>query len=160
MGLRTILSDSDPALRKTSRTVANFDKRLHDLLDDLAETLAHAEGAGLAAPQVGVLRRVCIVNIDRLTEMVNPRILTSDGEQEGAEGCLSIPGKTGLVKRPDHVIVEAQDRFGKPAVFEAEGFAARAYCHEIDHLDGRLYTDVMERFMTPEELLELEKDDE
>jgi peptide deformylase len=159
MGLRTILTDSDPALRKPSREVTNFDKRLHILLDDLAETLEQAKGAGLAAPQVGVLRRVCLVNIDEPIEMCNPRIVLREGEQEGAEGCLSVPGKTGLVKRPDRIVVEAQDRNGKPFTVEGEGFLARAFCHEIDHLDGRLYTDVMERFMTMEEIAELDNEE-
>lgn len=158
MGLRTILTDRDPALRKQSREVTNFDKRLHALLDDLAETLEHAKGAGLAAPQIGVLRRVCVININEPIELCNPRILSSEGEQEGAEGCLSVPGKTGLVKRPDRVIVEAQDRNGKPFAVEAEGFLARAFCHELDHLDGKLYTDIMERFMTIEEIAELENE--
>jgi peptide deformylase len=159
MGLRTILTDNDPALRKPSRVVTNFDRRLHDLLDDLAETLENANGAGLAAPQVGVLRRVFIVKIDELIELVNPRLVCSEGVQEGAEGCLSIPGKSGYVKRPDHVTVEAQDRYGKPVVMEGEGFLARAFCHELDHLDGMLYTDIMERFLTVEEIAELEKEE-
>lgn len=160
MGLRTILTDEDPALRKQSREVTNFDRRLHDLLDDLAETLGHANGAGLAAPQVGVLRRVCVIHIDETIELVNPRITVTDGMQEGAEGCLSIPGRTGLVRRPERVTVEAQDRHGKPIAFDGEGFAARAICHELDHLDGILYTDTMKRFMTAEEIAELEKEEE
>jgi len=160
MGLRTILTDDDPALRKQSRAVTNFDRRLHSLLDDLAETLAHANGAGLAAPQVGVLRRVCIVNIeDRLIELVNPSIAAVDGTQEGAEGCLSLPGRTGIVRRPERVTVRAQDRHGRPVTFEGEDFLARALCHEIDHLDGTLYPDIMVRFMTPEEILEMEKEE-
>ncbi|MDR1668359.1 MAG: peptide deformylase [Oscillospiraceae bacterium] len=157
MGLRTILKGGDPALRKPSRDVTNFDKRLHILLDDLAETLEHAKGAGLAAPQVGVLRRVCFINIEEPIELCNPRIVSREGEQEGAEGCLSVPGKTGIVKRPDKVVVEAQDRYGKRFTVEGEGFLARAFCHEIDHLDGVLYTDIMERFMTMEEIAELDK---
>jgi peptide deformylase len=161
MGLRTILTDDDGALRKPCRAVTNFDRRLHDLLDDLAETLAYVNGAGLAAPQVGVLRRVFITNIeDELIEMVNPRITFSGGTQEGAEACLSVTGRTGLVKRPDRVVIEAQDRCGNPAVYEGEGFLARAFCHELDHLDGILYTDIMERFMTAEEIAELEKEEE
>ncbi|MDR0326648.1 MAG: peptide deformylase [Oscillospiraceae bacterium] len=160
MGLRTILSGDDPALRKQSREVTNFDRRLHSLLDDLAETLEHACGAGLAAPQVGVLRRVFIVNIDELIEFINPRIVFSGGTQEGAEGCLSIPGRTGLVTRPERVTVQAQDRHGKLFEVEGDGYLARAFCHELDHLDGRLYTDIMERFMTEEELAELAQEDE
>ncbi|MDR0293312.1 MAG: peptide deformylase [Oscillospiraceae bacterium] len=160
MGLRTILTDSDPALRKQSRAVTNFDRRLHALLDDLAETLKHANGAGLAAPQIGVLRRVCVVGFEEPIELCNPKIIVSDGTQEGAEGCLSLPGRTGLVKRPCRVTVEAQDRHGKPVVYEAEDFLARVFCHEIDHLDGTLYTDVMERFMTEEEVAALEEEED
>ncbi len=158
MGLRRIITGKDSALRKRSREIANFDRRLHTLLDDLAETLENAKGAGLAAPQVGVLRRVCLINIDEPIELCNPRIVSYEGEQEGAEGCLSVPGKTGLVKRPEKVVVEAQDRNGKHFTIEGEGFLARAFCHEIDHLDGKLYTDIMERFMTLEELAELENE--
>ena len=158
MGLRRIITGKDSALRKRSREIAIFDRRLHTLLDDLAETLENAKGAGLAAPQVGVLRRVCLVNIDEPIELCNPRIVSYEGEQEGAEGCLSVPGKTGLVKRPEKVVVEAQDRNGKHFTIEGEGFLARAFCHEIDHLDGKLYTDIMERFMTLEELAELENE--
>jgi peptide deformylase len=160
MGLRTILKDSDPALRKPSREVTNFDKRLHGLLDDLAETAAHANGAGLAAPQTGVLRRACVICIDGVLELVNPRILSSDGVLEGNEGCLSIPGKVGYVKRPERVTVEAMDRLGNIITVEGEGFFARALCHELDHLDGILYTDIMERFLTAEEILDMEKEDE
>jgi peptide deformylase len=160
MGLRNILTDDDPGLRKISREVTNFDRRLHDLLDDLKETANRAEGAGLAAPQVGVLRRVFILNIeDELLELVNPRLTFSDGSQEGAEGCLSVTNKTGIVKRPNRVVVEAQDRYGRPTVYEGEEFLARALCHELDHLNGILYTDVMERFLTAEEIAELEEED-
>jgi peptide deformylase len=159
MGLRTIITEEGSALRKPSREVTNFDKRLHILLDDLAETLKRVNGAGLAAPQVGVLRRVCIICIEeKLTELINPRIISANGEQEGAEGCLSVPGRTGLVRRPNHVILEAQDRHGKPFVTEGKEFLARAFCHELDHLDGILYTDVMERFLTAEEIAELEEE--
>jgi peptide deformylase len=145
MGLRIILSDKDPTLRKPCREVTNFDKRLHMLLDDLAETLERADGAGLAAPQIGVLRRVCVViNEDELIELCNPVLMFKEGEQEGAEGCLSVNNKTGLVKRPNRVIVEAQDRHGKPIVFDCDDFLARVFCHEIDHLDGVMYIDKIE----------------
>jgi peptide deformylase len=176
MGLRNILTDDDPALRKVSREIINFDGRLHNLLDDLAETVVRSEGAGLAAPQIGILRSVCILNIDDeeileqinprpffnggMLELVNPRLTFSGGgEHEGAEGCLSVPNRTGWVKRPNRVIVEAQDRYGRPIVFEGEEFVARILCHELDHLNGILYTDVMERFLTAEEIAELEEDD-
>jgi peptide deformylase len=161
MGLRNILTDDDPGLRKVSREVTNFDRRLHSLLDDLLETANHAEGAGLAAPQVGILRRVFIINVeDELLELVNPCLTFADGSQEGAEGCLSVPNRTGLVKRPNSVVVEAQDRYGKPIKLEGEEFLARALCHELDHLNGILYTDVMERFLTAEEIAALEEEED
>jgi len=153
MGIRKILTDKDPALHKVCRPVEKFDWRLHKLLDDMAETLAEANGVGLAAPQVGILRRVVIVDTgEEILELVNPVMLETDGEQVGAEGCLSVPGKYGLVKRPYYAKVRAQDRYG--AWYEAEGeeLIARCFCHELDHLDGIIYTEVMERFLTEEEL--------
>ncbi len=157
MGLRKIFTDKDSALHKVCRPVTKFDRRLHSLLDDMKETLADAEGVGLAAPQVGILRRVVVVDTgERVLELVNPEILERSGEQEGQEGCLSVPGKYGIVKRPMHVKVRAQDRDGN--WFEAEGdeLTARCFCHELDHLDGVLYTERMERFLTDEELEALE----
>lgn len=157
MALRTILTDSDETLRKTSRKVTNFDKRLHTLLDDMIETLREANGAGLAAAQVGVLRRVCLVEAEEgdLVELINPEIIETEGEQTGAEGCLSIPGKNGIVTRPLKVRVRACDRYGNEFEAEGEGMKARAFCHEIDHLDGRLYTDIAVRMADSlEELLE------
>ncbi len=158
MGLRNILTDKDPALHKVCKPVTNFDGKLHKLLDDMAETLKEANGVGLAAPQVGILRRVVIVDVgDEIVELVNPTLVETDGEQIGAEGCLSVPGKYGLVKRPYYAKVKAQDRYGE--WFEAEGEEliarcfARAVCHELDHLDGIVYTEVMERFLTEEELM-------
>ncbi len=154
MGLRKILTDRDPALHKVCRPVEKFDWRLRKLLDDMTDTLAQANGVGLAAPQVGILRRVVVVDTgDGILELVNPTILQTDGEQTGAEGCLSIPGKYGLVKRPYYAKVRAQDREGQ--WFEAEGteLIARCFCHELDHLDGIVYTEVMERFLTEEELM-------
>ncbi len=153
MALRTIITDRDETLRKISRPVASFDKRLHQLLDDMIETLHKAGGAGLAAPQVGVLRRVCIVEIEEgdLIEMVNPTIVGTVGEQTGAEACLSIPGEMGIVSRPMTVTVHAFDRYGKAFDVIGEEFKARAFCHELDHLDGRLYTDVAQRMMSEEE---------
>lgn len=153
MGLRKILTDQEPALHKVCRPVEKFDKRLHRLLDDMKETLLEANGVGLAAPQVGILRRVVIVDTgSQILELVNPTLLETSGEQEGPEGCLSVPGRYGLVKRPYVAKVRAQDRDG--AWFEAEGeeLIARCFCHELDHLDGILYTEVMERFLTEEEL--------
>ncbi len=153
MGLRRILTDQEPALHKTCKPVTNFDKRLHRLLDDMRQTLLDANGVGLAAPQVGILRRVVIVdNGETILELVNPTLLQTDGEQEGPEGCLSVPGKYGLVKRPYYAKVRAQDRDGNWFEAEGEGLVARCFCHELDHLDGILYTQVMERFLTDAEL--------
>ena len=153
MGLRKILTDKDPALHKVCRPVEKFDGRLHRLLDDMKETLAEANGAGLAAPQVGILRRVVLVDTgDEVLELINPTLLETSGEQEGAEGCLSVPGKYGLVKRPNYAKVRAQDRYGNWFEAEGEELTARCFCHELDHLDGILYTEVMERFLTEEEL--------
>ena len=153
MGLRKILTDKDPALHKVCKPVEKFDRKLHKLLDDMAETLAEANGVGLAAPQVGILRRVVIVDTgDGILEMVNPELIATDGEQEGAEGCLSVPGKYGLVKRPYYAKVRAQDRDGEWFEAEGEELIGRCFCHELDHLDGILYTQVMDRFLTEEEL--------
>ena len=153
MGLRKILTDKEPALHKVCKPVEKFDRKLHKLLDDMQETLAEANGVGLAAPQVGILRRVVIVDTgDGILELVNPELIETDGEQEGAEGCLSVPGKYGLVKRPYYAKVRAQDRYGDWFEAEGEELIGRCFCHELDHLDGILYTQVMERFMTEEEL--------
>ena len=153
MGLRKILTDKDPALHKMCRPVEKFDGRLHKLLDDMKETLIDANGVGLAAPQVGILRRVVLVDTgDEVLELINPSLLETSGEQVGAEGCLSVPGKYGLVKRPNYAKVRAQDRNGNWFEAEGEELIARCFCHELDHLDGILYTEVMERFLTEEEL--------
>ena len=153
MGLRKILTDKDPALHKVCRPVEKFDGRLHRLLDDMKETLAEANGVGLAAPQVGILRRVVVVDTgEEMLELVNPELLETSGEQVGSEGCLSVPGKYGLVKRPNYAKVRAQDRDGNWFEAEGEELIARCFCHELDHLDGILYTEVMERFLTEEEL--------
>lgn len=153
MGLRRILTDKDPALHKVCKPVEKFDRRLHKLLDDMAETLEDAEGVGLAAPQVGILRRVVVVDTgEKILELVNPTMLETSGEQTGAEGCLSVPGKYGLVKRPNFARVRAQDRDGNWFEAEGEELIARCFCHELDHLDGIMYTEVMERFLTDEEL--------
>ena len=153
MGLRKILTDQDPALHKVCKSVEKFDWRLHKLLDDMADTLEEANGVGLAAPQVGILRRVVIVDTgEELLELVNPVMLETSGEQVGAEGCLSVPGKYGLVKRPYYAKVRAQDRDGEWFEAEGEELIARCFCHELDHLDGVIYTEVMERYLTEEEL--------
>ncbi len=156
MGLRKILTDKDPALHKICKPVTDFDKKLHKLLDDMAETLIDSGGVGLAAPQVGILRRVFLVDIgveeNEILECINPEILETSGEQEGPEGCLSVPGKYGLVKRPYYVKLRAQDRDGNWFEAEGEELIGRCFCHENDHLDGIIYTQVMKRFLTEEEL--------
>ena len=153
MGLRKILTDKEPALHSVCKPVVNFDNRLHKLLDDMAETLEKANGVGLAAPQVGILRRVVIVDTgEEILELVNPVMLETSGVQVGPEGCLSVPGKYGLVKRPNVAKVRAQDRYGEWYEVEGEELIARCFCHELDHLDGIVYTEVMERFLTEEEL--------
>ena len=153
MGIRKIMTVKEPCLHKVCRPVEKFDGKLHKLLDDMKETLLDANGVGLAAPQVGILRRVVVVDTgEEMLELVNPELLETSGEQEGAEGCLSVPGKYGLVKRPNFAKVRAQDRNGNWFEAEGEALIARCFCHEIDHLDGIVYTEVMERFLTEEEL--------
>ena len=153
MGLRKILTDKEPALHKVCKPVEKFDRKLHCLLDDMRETLIESNGVGLAAPQVGILRRVVLVDTgEEILELVYPELLETDGEQVGAEGCLSVPGKYGLVKRPYYAKVRAQDRFGEWYEAEGEEIIARCFCHELDHLDGILYTQIMERYLTEEEL--------
>ena len=156
MGIRKILTDKDPALHKVCKPVTAFDQKLHKLLDDMGETLIDSNGVGLAAPQVGILRRIFLVDIgldgNEIVEFINPVILETDGEQEGPEGCLSVPGKYGLVKRPYWVKVRAQDRYGEWFEAEGEELIGRCFCHENDHLDGIVYTQVMERYLTEEEL--------
>ena len=156
MGLRKILTDKDPALHKVCKPVTAFDAKLHKLLDDMRETLIDSNGVGLAAPQVGILRRVFLVDVglngEDILECINPEILETKGEQEGAEGCLSVPGRYGLVKRPYWVKIRAQDRNGDWFEAEGEELIGRCFCHEYDHLDGIVYTEVMDRFLTEEEL--------
>ncbi len=164
MAMRNIRTEGDSILLKKCRPVTDFNRRLHTLLDDMRETLLDADGVGLAAPQVGILRRVVLVmdtNKEELTpseqiiELINPEIIATDGEQEGQEGCLSIPGVYGIVKRPERVKVRAQDRNGKFFEVEGTGLTARCFCHEIDHLDGHLFTERAERILSDEELEEL-----
>lgn len=143
MATRQIIEQGDETLTKVCRPVTNFDQRLHDLIDDMRETLELANGYGLAAPQVGILRRVCLVmgSDGRIIELVNPEILETSGEQEGYEGCLSVPGMYGWVKRPSWAKVRAQDRDGRAFEVEDVDMTARCFCHEIDHLDGHLFTE-------------------
>ena len=143
MATRMILKNGDPQLRKHCHEVKDFNPRLHTLLDDMRQTLAESNGVGLAAPQVGVLRRVCVVmnEDDEIIELINPEIIKTEGEQTGLEGCLSVPGKYGIVTRPMVVRVRAQDRYGTTFEVEDEELTARCFCHEIEHLDGILYTE-------------------
>ncbi len=168
MARRNIREEGDSILLKKSRPIVDFNKRLHILLDDMRETLLAAEGVGLAAPQVGVLRRaVLVVDTERdelppeeqIIELINPEIVESDGEQSGTEGCLSVPGVWGIVRRPSHVVVRALDRFGNSFEVEGTGLTARCFCHEIDHLDGHLFTERAERLLTNEEMDQLEAEE-
>ena len=160
MALRNIMEKGERCLEKHCRPVTDFNEKLHVLLDDMADTLIKANGVGLAAPQVGILRRAVLVletNVpedeeDYIIELINPEILEVSGEQEGPEGCLSVPGVYGWVKRPDHVKVRAQDRDGEWFEVEGDGLTARAFCHEIDHLDGILFDSVADHIMSDEEL--------
>ena len=145
MALRDIVKDPNPTLRKVCRPVENFDDKLGRLLDDMKETMIKADGVGLAGPQVGILRRIAVVKVDDFyIEFVNPVIVKTSGSQVGPEACLSVPNKSCNVKRPMRVTVDYQDRYGKEMSVTAEGFIARAFCHEIDHLDGKLYYDYYE----------------
>lgn len=148
MAIRNIRVDDDPILRKTSRQVTEFNDRLFDLLDDMKETLYKSGGVGLAAPQVGVLRRVVVMDVseDRsdYLELINPEITSVEGSQTGNEGCLSLPGLCGIVTRPMVVKVKAQNREGKWCLYKGEGLKARCFCHELDHLDGILYKDKLD----------------
>jgi len=156
MATRKIVTLGDEALRKVCKPQEKFDRRLEVLLRDLAATMYKAEGVGLAAPQVGILRRIAVVDITTdhsgLLELVNPTITETEGSQTGREGCLSLPGRQAVVTRPMKVKVQYQNRKGEWFELETEGLEARAICHELDHLDGRLYIDVMDRELTEEEI--------
>ncbi len=156
MATRKILEIGDEKLRKVCRKQEKFDLRLSILLKDMADTMYKADGVGLAAPQVGILRRVVVIDVTAdhtgLREMVNPEIVEREGSQTGREGCLSVPERQGVVCRPMKVKARYQDRKGNWTELEAEGLEARAICHELDHLDGVLYVDVMDRELTPEEI--------
>ncbi len=160
MALRNIVKEGDSVLRKTSRPVKNFGFRLEFLLNDMKETLHKSGGVGLAAVQVGVLRRVVVVDIDDgkgYVELINPEIVErSEDLIEDQEGCLSVPNVWGLVKRPSKVVVKAQDRQGKWCLHQGEGLRARCYCHEIDHLDGHLFTDFVTKILTDDEIRRLQ----
>ena len=158
MALRNIITLGDETLRKNSRPVTEFNDRIHTLIDDMRETLIEANGLGLAAPQVGVLRRVVIIvnNDGEMVEMVNPVITAQSQEKVGAyEGCLSVPDRRGWVERSRKVFVNAQDRNGEPFTLELEDMAARAACHEVDHLNGTIFVDLADELYTEEELDEM-----
>ena len=164
MGLRKILTDKEPSLHKVCKPVTKFDNKLHKLLDDMAETLIDSGGVGLAAPQVGILRRVVLVDVGMeepdIIELINPELVETDGEQYGPEGCLSVPGKYGLVRRPMYAKVRAQDRNGDWYEYEGEELIARCFCHELDHLDGVVYVELSDRLYTSEELDEMFEEQE
>ena len=160
MALRNIIEEGDPILKKHCRPVVKFDERLHTLLDDMEQTLRESDGVGLAAPQVGILRRAVLVletNVpkgeeEKVIELINPVITFSEGREGGPEGCLSVPGVFGFVYRPTHIVVEAQDRYGQPFKLEARDLTARAVCHEMAHLEGELFTDIADHIMDDKEL--------
>ncbi len=156
MALREIITQGDERLLKKCHEVTNFNKRLHDLLDDMKETLVDSGGVGLAAPQIGILRRVCVVmnEKDEIIELVNPVIVATSGEQTGLEGCLSVPGMFGVVTRPNVARVRAQDRNGDFFEVEDEGLTARCFCHELEHLDGHLFVEHVDHLMSEDELEE------
>lgn len=153
MAIRNIRTDGDEILRKKSRKVIEINDKIRILLKDMADTLYKAEGAGLAAPQVGILKRVVVIDIgEGLIELINPVLISQSGQQCVVEGCLSIPGVWGEVNRPSHVVVEALDPNGEKKTIEGEGFLAQALCHEIEHLDGILFKDKAVRFLDKDEL--------
>lgn len=159
MAMRKIMTAQEPCLHKKCRPVTKFDGKLHELLDDMAETLVQANGVGLAAPQIGILRRVVVIDMDdELVELVNPEILATEGEQDGMEGCLSVPNEYWMVKRPAFVRARAQDRYGEWFELEAEELIARCICHECDHLEGHLYTEIAYRKLSDEEIAQMEEE--
>lgn len=152
-----IVKFGDPLLRKVSRPVEEITPRILTLLDDMKDTMRDAGGCGLAAVQVGVLRRVVVIEVEegKVIELINPKIIAFAGEQEEVEGCLSFPGNYGICKRPAHVTVKAMDRHGKTFTISGDELLARALCHECDHLDGKIYTDIQSRALTVEEIEQL-----
>ena len=145
MALRTIIVEGDPVLTKISRPVDKMTPRIQDLITDMLDTMYEAMGVGLAAPQVGILKRIVVIDVgDGPIILINPEIIEKSGEQTGDEGCLSVPGMSGQVTRPDHVKVKALNEDMEEVVYEGEGLLARAFCHELDHLDGHMYTELVE----------------
>lgn len=161
MALRNIVKEGDPILLKKCRPVEKFNQRIWDLIDDMVETLADSGGVGLAAPQVGVIRRICVIDVgDGPMEFINPEIIESEGEQEVQEGCLSCPGEFGIIKRPAHVKARFQDRNGDFFEMEGDDLLAQAMCHEFDHLDGVIFKSKVERMLSDEELREMREEEE
>ncbi len=161
MAIRNIVRVGDDVLAKECRRVEIFDNKLRQLLDDMQDALYEANGAGLAAPQVGVLRQICVIDVgDGLVELINPEIVHVEGEQSGAEGCLSLPDEWGMVSRPQRVTVKAQNRKGKWFETTGEDLFARCICHEVDHLHGIVFTDKASRMLTPEEIEQMQKEQE
>ena len=160
MALRKIVTEGDPILNKKCRPVDKFNKKLWDLLDDLCDTLADSGGVGLAAPQVGIMRRVCVIDVgDGPVEFVNPEIIETEGEQEVQEGCLSCPGQFGIIRRPMHVKARFFDRGGNECTIEGDELFAQAMCHEFDHLDGVLFKTKVLRMLSEEELREMREEE-
>ena len=156
MAILNIVKEGDPTLRKVCRPVTEITPRILTLLNDMRETLIEANGAGLAAPQVGILRRIALVDLgEEIVELINPEIVETEGEQEEVEGCLSVPDVWGVTRRPARVKVKALNREGEEFTVEGEGLNARCLCHEIDHLDGHLFTDNVLHILSPEEVKEM-----
>ena len=162
MALRNIREIGDPILNQRAKEVREMTPNLRALIEDMVETMRHANGVGLAAPQVGVLKRLVVIECEEgeLHVLINPEIVEREGEQTGYEGCLSVPGKTGIVTRPNHVKVKALNETMEPVTVEGEELLARALCHELDHLDGHLYTEMAEELYTNEELEEMQAEEE
>ena len=162
MALRNIREIGDPILNQRAKEVREMTPNLRALIEDMVETMRHANGVGLAAPQVGVLKSLVVIECEEgeLHVLINPEIVERDGEQTGYEGCLSVPGKTGIVTRPNHVKVKALDENMEPVTVEGEELLARALCHELDHLDGHLYTEMAEELYTNEELEEMQAEED
>lgn len=156
MAIRQIVKEGDSVLTKKCRVVEKFDEKLATLIDDMIETMHRANGVGLAAPQVGMLRRVVVIDVgEGVIELVNPKIIAYSGEQESLEGCLSCPGEWGITRRPDYVKVKAQNRNGEEFTIDGKELLAKAFCHELDHLDGVIFKQVALRMLTPEEIEEM-----
>ena len=162
MAKLTIRKEGDDVLRKVCRPVDKITLRTKILLDDMLETMRKADGVGLAAPQVGILRRIVVIEVEEgeVLELINPEIVEMSGEVSGVEGCLSVPGRQGIVKRPSYVRVQALDRNGVMQTYEGTGLLARCFCHELDHLDGHLYTDKATKIIYPDADGEYYEDEE